>query len=61
MTIRPEDFSRFRCPACLQPVTLTADRQWLECSQCERLFPIKDEIPQMMLEEARPKAEVYPS
>jgi hypothetical protein len=41
-----------RCPACRASVGLTPDRTGLRCTQCRRIYPIKDEIPQMIVEEA---------
>lgn len=40
------------CPACKTKVKLVADR-WLVCQnpQCRRKYPIKDDIPIMLIEE----------
>ncbi|MCD6520388.1 MAG: Trm112 family protein [Anaerolineae bacterium] len=40
------------CPACKSKVKLVADR-WLVCQnpECRRKYPIKDGIPQMLIEE----------
>lgn len=40
------------CPACRQPVLLTAESKGLQCQQCHRIFPIRDGIPIMLLDEA---------
>lgn len=42
------------CPACDErpPVRLTADQQFLQCTQCKRRYPIKNGIPVMLIEEA---------
>lgn len=45
------------CPACRAAVHLTADGQGLKCSQCYRVYPIRDEIPVMLVNEARIEAE----
>lgn len=45
------------CPLCKVPVKLTADGQGLKCSQCRRVYPIKDDIPVMLVDEARVGAE----
>jgi uncharacterized protein len=41
------------CPECKVPVKLTADGQGLRCRQCGRVYPIKDDIPVMLVDEAR--------
>ena len=40
------------CPACKTRVTLVAD-SWLVCQnqECRRKYPIRDEIPIMLIEE----------
>ena len=40
------------CPACKSKVQLVADK-WLVCSDkaCRRKYPIKDDIPIMLIEE----------
>jgi uncharacterized protein len=41
------------CPLCKVPVRLTTDEQGLKCSQCRRVYPIRDDIPTMIVDEAR--------
>jgi uncharacterized protein YbaR (Trm112 family) len=45
------------CPVCRTPVTLTPDRQAgqpsLKCATCGRVYPIRDDIPVMLVDEAR--------
>ena len=41
------------CPACKTPVQLTPDSQGLKCGQCRRVYPIKDDIPDMIIEDAK--------
>jgi uncharacterized protein len=41
------------CPLCKEPVTLTANSQGLKCSKCKRVYPIKDDIPVMLIDEAK--------
>ncbi len=57
MAISPELLEILVCPACKAPVKLTADNQGLKCPQCRRVYPIKDEIPVMLLDEAKIEAE----
>ncbi len=45
------------CPLCKTPVKLTADQQGLKCSTCRRVYPIRDDIPVMLVDEARVEAE----
>mgnify|MGYP006310301397 CR=1 FL=1 len=48
------------CPACESrpPVHLSEDEQYLVCDECGRHYPIRDDIPVMLVEEAvRPGAE----
>ena len=41
------------CPLCKAPVKFTTDNQGLKCSQCRRVYPIKDDIPVMLVDEAK--------
>ncbi|MGA3166969.1 MAG: Trm112 family protein [Terriglobia bacterium] len=45
------------CPACKAPVQLTPDAQGLKCAQCRRVYPIHDDIPVMLIDEAKVEAE----
>jgi uncharacterized protein YbaR (Trm112 family) len=38
------------CPACKAPVVAQGDR--IVCTQCGRRYPIKDDIPVMLVDEA---------
>ncbi len=38
------------CPACKGPVELQDD--WIVCQECGRRYPIRDDIPIMLVEEA---------
>jgi uncharacterized protein YbaR (Trm112 family) len=40
------------CPACKAPVKLTPDNSGLKCQSCRRVYPVRDEIPVMLVEEA---------
>ena len=42
------------CPQCKQQVTMTADETWIECENCRLRFPIRDNIPVMLIDEAQP-------
>jgi uncharacterized protein YbaR (Trm112 family) len=45
------------CPVCKTPVNLTPDRAGLKCQTCRRVYPIRDDIPVMLPEEASVAAE----
>lgn len=40
------------CPECKSPVKLLPDESGLKCVSCRRLYPIRDGIPVMLVEEA---------
>jgi uncharacterized protein YbaR (Trm112 family) len=40
------------CPACKAPVKPTPDNSGLKCQACRRVYPVRDEIPVMLIEEA---------
>jgi len=40
------------CPKCKIKVDLVKDGTALKCSQCKRVYPIKDDIPVMLIDEA---------
>ena len=42
------------CPKCKQPVRLTEDNNGLACDQCGLLYEIRDDIPIMLIDEAKP-------
>jgi uncharacterized protein YbaR (Trm112 family) len=52
MSISPEFLEILRCPACKAKVELKADGSGLKCVNCHRVYPIRDEIPIMLIDEA---------
>ncbi len=40
------------CPKCKGPVSLTGEKNGLVCKACKLLFPVKDDIPIMLIDEA---------
>ena len=40
------------CPACKSEVVLTSDQGGLRCDACRLVYPIKDGIPVMLIDEA---------
>ncbi len=41
------------CPLCKAPLDLKPDESGLKCTQCKRGYPIRDDIPVMLIDEAR--------
>ena len=52
MPIDAELLDILACPACKTPVVLAHDDAALKCETCHRVYPIKDDIPVMLLDEA---------
>ncbi len=57
MGLKEELLAILVCPRCKEKVELTADQQWLLCRQCRLRYPIRDEIPVMLIDEAEPLAD----
>ena len=53
MAIRQDLLDILVCPVCKTPVKILADRSGLKCQVCKRVYPIRDDIPVMLLEEAK--------
>lgn len=41
------------CLVCRKPLALKADRTALICGECHRAYPIRDNIPILIIDEAR--------
>jgi uncharacterized protein YbaR (Trm112 family) len=41
------------CPVCKAPVRLLPDASGLKCGSCRRVYPVRDDIPVMLPEEAK--------
>lgn len=52
MAISQELLDILVCPECKTPVKLTQDNAGLKCQTCRRVYPIRDDIPVMMPEQA---------
>jgi uncharacterized protein len=53
MAVSQELLDILVCPLCKEPVTLTPDGAGLKCGKCRRVYPIEDDIPVMLVDEAR--------
>ena len=53
MALSQELLDILACPICKVGVHLTSDKSGLECEQCHRIYPIRDDIPVMLVEEAK--------
>ncbi|MDY0351248.1 MAG: Trm112 family protein [Desulfobulbaceae bacterium] len=51
--IKQELLDILACPKCKHPVRLTGDGNGLICDHCRLLYPIRDDIPIMLIDEAR--------
>lgn len=52
MAISKELLEILVCPLCKQPVELKPDQSGLKCVACKRVYPIRDDIPVMLVDEA---------
>ena len=52
MSIDPELLEILACPACKAPVELKGEKIVCTASSCGLKFPIKDDIPVMLIDEA---------
>ena len=52
MAISVELLEILACPACKAKVELKPDGNALKCVQCHRVYPIRDDIPVMLIDEA---------
>ena len=52
MPVNPKLLIILACPLCKTEVKLTADEKGLKCLTCHRVYPIRDDIPVMLIDEA---------
>lgn len=52
MTISQDLLEILACPACKAKVELKQDGSGLKCVSCKRVYPIRDDIPVMLIDEA---------
>jgi len=53
MAISQDLLEILACPACKAKVELKADGSALKCVECRRVYPIRDDIPVMLVDEAK--------
>jgi hypothetical protein len=53
MAISKELLEILACPQCKGDVRLTEAQDGLVCASCKLLYPIKDDIPIMLIDEAQ--------
>jgi len=53
MAVNPELLKILVCPLCKAQVNLTENGQGLKCTECRRVYPIRDDIPVMLISEAK--------
>jgi uncharacterized protein YbaR (Trm112 family) len=52
MAISQDLLDILACPACKAKVELKPDGSGLKCVECNRVYPIRDDIPVMLIDEA---------
>ena len=52
MAVDPELLKILVCPNCKTPVDPVNDGAGLKCRKCQRVYPVKDDIPVMLIDEA---------
>ncbi len=52
MPVDPALLEILVCPACKTPVAPVHDGAGLKCGTCRRVFPVRDDIPVMLVDEA---------
>lgn len=52
MAISQDLLEILRCPACKAELEMKEDGSGLKCVQCKRLYPIHNDIPVMLIDQA---------
>jgi hypothetical protein len=52
MPVNPELLKILVCPLCKASLLLVNNDEGLKCSECRRVYPIRDDIPVMLASEA---------
>ncbi len=53
MAISKELLEILVCPLCKAELEMKPDQSGLKCVQCKRVYPIRDDIPVMLVDEAK--------
>lgn len=61
MAISKELLEILACPLCKEEVRLTGDGNGLKCVKCHRVYPIREDIPVMLVDEAKIEDEQEPA
>ncbi len=52
-TMIPEDlFELMACPVCIQPLVRKDNPEGVQCTQCHRVYPVRDGLPVMLVDQA---------
>ena len=54
MAIQKELLDILACPKCKSDIFLTEDGKGLICNECKLLYEVRDDIPIMLVDEAKP-------
>jgi uncharacterized protein len=41
------------CPVCKKPLAVQANGESLKCAECRRVYPVRDDIPILLADEAK--------
>jgi uncharacterized protein len=52
MPVPDEILAILVCPVCKTPVRYVQDKSGLKCDSCKRVYPVRDDLPVMLVEEA---------
>ena len=52
MALSEEFLAILACPACRAKLELKSDKSGLKCVGCKRVYPIRDDIPCLLIDEA---------
>lgn len=58
MTLSQSLLDILACPQCKGPVTFISAAQEICCKTCRLAYPVRDDIPVMLIDEARPMSDV---
>ncbi len=54
MSVDPQLLEMLACPACRGEIKPLEAEKGLECARCGRVYPVRDGIPVMLVDEAAP-------